>query len=146
MRRRSEICSFRFEDMQHSPPLGNVLWLRKSKTDQFGERRPIAISDRLFDLIQQWRGVCGPGGPILRGVDKYGNVSARLNPGSIGTIINALNLKLAEGLQQPYSGHSFRVGKALDLFAAGMSIEQIMIKGGWQTVPSALTYLRNSPS
>ena len=52
MRRRSEICSFRFEDMQHSPALGNVLWLRKSKTDQFGEGRPIAISDRLFNLIQ----------------------------------------------------------------------------------------------
>ena len=37
MRRRSELCSFRFEDTQHSPTLGNALWLRKSKTDQFGE-------------------------------------------------------------------------------------------------------------
>lgn len=144
MRRRSEICSFRFEDVQHSPTLGNVLWLRKSKTDQFGEGRPIAISDRLFDLIQQWRGICGTGGPILRGVDKHGNVSARLNPSSIGTIINSLNLKLNAGTQRTYSGHSFRVGKALDLFAAGKSIEQIMIKGGWQTIPSALTYLRSS--
>jgi len=144
MRRRSEICSFRVEDMQHSPTRGTVLWLRKSKTDQFGEGRPIAISDRLFDLIQQWHGVCRTGGPIIRGVDKYGNVSARLNPGSIGTIINSLNLKLTAGTQHSYSGHSFRVGKALDLFAAGESIEQIMIKGGWQTIPSALTYLRTS--
>lgn len=144
MRRRSELCSFRFEDMQYSPTLGNVLWLRKSKTDQFGEGRPIAVSDRLFDLIQQWRGVCGTDGPILRGVDKHGNVSARLNPGSVGIIINALNLNSAVSAQQTYSGHSFRVGKALDLFANGASIEQIMINGGWQTVPSALTYLRNS--
>lgn len=144
MRRRSELCSFRFEDMQYSPTLGNVLWLRKSKTDQFGEGRPIAISDQLFYLIQEWRRACGPGGPILRGVDKHGNVSAKLHPGSIGTIINGLNLKLTAGTQPSYSGHSFRVGKALDLFAAGKSIEQIMIKGGWQTMPSALTYLRNS--
>ena len=141
MRRRSELCSFCFEDMQHSPTLGNVLWLRKSKTDQFGEGRPIAISGRLCDLIQEWRGVCGPDGPILRGVDKHGNVTAKLNPGSVGIIINALNLK--SGVNS-YSGHSFRVGKALDLFAKGKSIEQIMIKGGWQTIPSALTYLRNS--
>ena len=144
MRRRSELCSFRFEDMQHSPTLGNVLWLRTSKTDQFGEGRPIVISDRLFDLIHKWRRVCVTGGPILRGVDKHGNVSAKLNPGSIGTIINGLNLKLTAGTQPLYSGHSFRVGRALDLFAAGKSIEQIMIKGGWQTIPSALRYLRNS--
>jgi len=126
------------------PSLGNVLWLRKSKTDQFGEGRPIAISDRLFDLIQEWGGVCGTDGPILRGVDKHGNVSARLNPGSIGTIINTLNVKPAAGELRAYSGHSFRVGKALDLFAEGKSIEQIMLNGGWQTIPSALTYLRNS--
>lgn len=144
MRRRSELCNFRFEDMQHSPTLGHVLWLRKSKTDQFGEGRPIAISDRLFDLIQKWRRVCVTGGLILRGVDKHGNVSAKLNPGSIEIIINGLNLKLTASTQPSYSGHSFRVGKAFDLFAAGKSIEQIMIKGGWQTVPSALTYLRNS--
>ena len=144
MRRRSEICSFRFEDMQYSPNLGNVLWLRKSKTDQFGEGRPIAVSNRLFDLIQQWRRVCGTDGPILRGVDKHGNVSARLHPGSIGSIINTLNLNLTADAKS-YSGHSFRVGKALDLFTSGTSIERIMIEGGWQRIPSALTYLRNSP-
>lgn len=144
MRRRSELCSFCFEDMQHSPTLGNVLWLRKSKTDQFGEGRPIAISGRLCDLIQHWRKVCGTDGPILRGVDKHGNMSAKLTPGSIGTIVNTINVKTAAGTQQAFSGHSFRVGRALDLLAEGKSIEQIMIVGGWQSVPSALAYLRNS--
>ena len=144
MRRRSELCSFRFEDMQHSPTLVSILWLRRSKTDQFGGGRPIAISDRFCDLIQEWRRVCGTDGPILRGVDKHGNVSAKLNPGSDGVIINALNLKSAVSTQKSHSGHSFRVGKALDLFAKGKSIEQIMIRGGWQTMPSAFTYLRNS--
>ena len=33
MRRKPELCNFGFEDMQHSPILSNVLWLRKSKTD-----------------------------------------------------------------------------------------------------------------
>ena len=146
MRRRSEICSFRFRDIQYSPPLGHVVWLRKSKTDQFGEGRPLVISDRLFNLIQQWRDVCGPDGPILRAVDKHGNVSAKLNPGSIGTIINTINVKPATDVQPHYSGHSFRVGRALDLLAEGKSIEQIMIIGGWKTLPSALAYLRNSSS
>ena len=51
--------------------------------------------------------------------------------------------KLGERSEQPLSGHSFRVGAALDLLEQGESIEKIMLRGGWQTDSTAMKYLRN---
>ena len=45
--------------------------------------------------------------------------------------------------EQPLSGHSFRVGAALDLLEQGEPLERIMIRGGWQTDSTAMAYLRN---
>ena len=45
--------------------------------------------------------------------------------------------------EQPLSGHSFRVGAALDLLEQGESLEKIMLRGGWQTDSTAMKYLRN---
>ena len=44
MRRRSEICTFRFDDVKRLPNGKNALLLRESKTDQFGEGKLIPIS------------------------------------------------------------------------------------------------------
>ena len=48
-----------------------------------------------------------------------------------------------ESNQQPLSGHSFRVGAALDLLEQGETLEKIMLRGGWQTDSTAMKYLRN---
>ena len=45
--------------------------------------------------------------------------------------------------EQPLSGHSFRVDAALDLLEQGEVLERIMLRGGWQTDSTAITYLRN---
>ena len=45
--------------------------------------------------------------------------------------------------EQPLSGHSFRVGVALDLLGQGEPLEKIMLRGGWQTDSTAMKYLRN---
>ena len=45
--------------------------------------------------------------------------------------------------EQPLSGHSFRVGAALDLLEQGEPLEKIMLRGGWQTDSTAMKYLRN---
>jgi hypothetical protein len=45
--------------------------------------------------------------------------------------------------EQPLSGHSFRVGAALDLLEQGEPLEKIMLKGGWHTDSTAMKYLRN---
>ena len=41
------------------------------------------------------------------------------------------------------SGHSFRVGAALDMISQGESLARIMFKGGWKSESAALKYLRN---
>ena len=68
----------------------------------------------------------------------------RSHPASISTVLKALqkNLKI-DSDEQPLSGHSFRVGAALDLLEQGEPLERIMIRGGWQTDSTAMTYLRN---
>ena len=48
-----------------------------------------------------------------------------------------------DSYEQPLSGNSFRVRTALDLLEQGEPLERIMIRGGWQTDSTAMTYLRN---
>ena len=144
MRRRSELCNFRFEDLIELPKRGPAIKLVRSKTDQEGASKLIPISDELFTVIYQWQRVANISGPILRSVDRHGNVGNRLNPGSIGLIINALCSRGENHeSEQIFSGHSFRVGAALDLLEAGASLELIMLRGGWRSSDNAMSYLRN---
>jgi site-specific recombinase XerD len=144
MRRRSELCNFRFDDLIESSKRGPAIRLVRSKTDQEGASRLIPISENLFRVIQTWQKVADISGAILRSVDRHGNVSNRLNPGSIGLIINALyrGCEINESVQI-FSGHSFRVGAALDLLEAGTPIELIMLRGGWRSSDNAMGYLRS---
>jgi hypothetical protein len=45
--------------------------------------------------------------------------------------------------EQALSGHSLRVGAALDLLEQGEPLERIMLRGGWQTDSTAMKYLRH---
>lgn len=75
MRRRSELCNFRFEDLQSNHNLRPTLKLRKSKTDQEGTGQLIPVSYQLCDLIISWQRFVGTGsGHILRSVDRHGNI------------------------------------------------------------------------
>ena len=144
MRRRSELCNFRFEDLIESPKRGPAIRLVRSKTDQEGASRLIPISEDLFIVLQTWQKVADLSGAMLRSVDRHGNIGNRLNPGSIGLIINTLYRRCEiNEAKQTFSGHSFRVGAALDLLAAGTQLELIMLRGGWRSSDNAMGYLRN---
>ena len=88
MRRRSEICQFNFEDLQHLGNHKHALLLRPSKPDQYNQGKTIPISGEL-------------------------------------------------------SGHSFRVGAALDLLDKKIPLEKIMLRGGWKSEASAMRYLQS---
>ena len=61
---------------------------------------------------------------------------------SISTILKTLQQGLkSESIQQPLSGHSFRIGAALDLLEQGEPLEKLMLRGGWQTDSTAIKYL-----
>jgi integrase len=144
MRRRSELCAFEFEDIDCAPNGKPVIRLNFSKTDQYGTGKVLPISEELLGLLNQWKGIAGKQGYILRSINKHGHIGNSLNPASISTILKTLQEGLkTESNQQPLSGHSFRVGAALDLLEQGEPLGKIMLRGGWQSDSTAMKYLRN---
>ena len=144
MRRRSELCAFKFEDIGQTFNRKPIIRLNFSKTDQFGAGKILPLSQELFDLLEKWRRMISGEGYILRSISRHGHIGNNLNPANISTILKTLQGKLPAGSnQQPLSGHSFRVGAALDLLEQGEPLERIMLRGGWQTDSTAMKYLRN---
>lgn len=146
MRRRTEICSMRFEDIAINPNGQHFIRLRFSKTDQLGVGTMIPISYDLVDLIARWQKKIGDtNGYILRSVYKSGRVGKSLHPASITRLLRDLQDK-AFGIRRDMpdlSGHSFRVGAAVDMVNKGESLARIMLRGGWKTESTAIRYLRN---
>ena len=144
MRRRSELCDFRFVDVDYAPNGKPIIRLNFSKTDQFGTGKILPISKELLNLLEKWKEIVDDEGYILRSINKHGHIGDSLNPVSISTILKTLQEGLKAGSnEQPLSGHSFRVGAALDLLEQGEPLEKIMLRGGWQSDSTAIKYLRN---
>jgi len=144
MRRRSELCAFTFLDICHAPNGKPAIRLNFSKTDQFGTGKILPISQELFDLLEKWRSMISDKGYILRSINRQEHSGNNLHPASISSILKALQKDLRMNTnEQPLSGHSFRVGAALDLLEQGEPLEKIMLRGGWQTDSTAMKYLRN---
>jgi len=144
MRRRSELCAFKFEDICQAPNGKPAIRLNFSKTNQFGTGKILPISQELFDLLEKWRSMISDEGYILRSINRHGHFGNNLHPASVSTLLKALQKDLRmDSDEQPLSGHSFRVGAALDLLEQGEPLERIMLRGGWQTDSTAMKYLRN---
>ena len=144
MRRRSELCAFEFEDIDATNKYQPLITLRRSKTDQEAIGVKIPISRMLYELLLVWQCTADIKGPILRCVDRHGNVGCALNSGSISTILNHLGPTDSHASKRiSYSGHSFRVGRAVDLLNAGMPLEKIMLIGGWRSQSACIRYLRS---
>ena len=143
MRRRSELCNFRFEDIESLPLGRTAIRLRFSKTDQFGEGKLLPVSPEVIAAITDWQQTSGvETGCIIREVTKKGSIKQHMRPGSISIRLKALQLNARLDLPEALSGHSFRVGAAIDLLEAGESLEKIMLRGGWQSDATTIRYLR----
>ena len=144
MRRRSELCAFKFEDICKGANGKPAIRLNFSKTDQFGTGKILPISQELFDLLEKWRIMTSDEGYILRSINRHVHIGTNLHPASVNTILRGLQKDLKmDSDEQTLSGHSFRVGAALDLLEQGEPLERIMRRGGWQTDSTAMKYLRN---
>ena len=132
MRRRSELCAFRFEDIAKAPNGKPIIKLNFSKTDQYGAGKVLPISEELLTLLNQWKSIVASENYILRAINRHGHIGDNLNPASVSIILKRLqsNLNIAS-TQQSLSGHSFRLGAALDLLEQGEGIEKIMLRGEW---------------
>lgn len=144
MRRRSELCGFHFDDLRHFPNRRHAIYLKTSKTDQYGEGRLIPVSESLVQLIDDWKKASGSSsGHILRGFYRGNNLREKLNPSTINQILKNLQQKANLSDLGELSGHSFRVGGAIDLLQRGVPLERIMLRGGWKSADTAMRYLRS---
>ena len=83
-------------------------------------------------------------GKILRSVDRHGNIGEKLEPSAVSYILRQVQANITlPGNKKPrqWTGHSFRVGAAVDLVESGYTIEQIMRKGDWKSVQAGLRYV-----
>ena len=144
MRRRSEICQFRFEDLQKLENNRHALLLKHSKTDQYNQGKIIPISEKLSEMISNWSSDIGQdSGYILRSFKRNLSPNKSLNPASINHILKSLQRQANISQIGELSGHSFRVGAALDLLNKNIPIEKIMLRGGWKSEASAIRYLKS---
>jgi len=144
MRRRSEICAFKFDDLKTLPNGKHTLLLRKSKTDQFGEGKLIPISDELVEMINHWQDkIKLTDGYILRSFKRDLSVRKSLDPAALNKILKLLQRKAKLHNIGELSGRSFQVGAAVDLLDKGVPLERIMLRGGWKSENTAVRCLRN---
>ena len=71
------------------------------------------------------------------------SVRESLDPAGLNKILKLLQRKAKLRDIGELSGHSFRVGAAVDLLDKGFPLERIMLRDGWKSENTALRYLRN---
>ena len=141
MRRRAELVRYRFSNLEVRPQDRYAILLERSKTDQFADGHLIGLSPVLGRALVAWHGQIGDG-PILRPIHNGVLLPRGLEAGAVNRILR--RLQRAAGLTAigALSGHSFRVGRALDLLEQGETLEKIMLRGGWKSDSAAISYLR----
>lgn len=144
LRRRSELVKFCFEDLVTTPLGTHRLILRQSKTDQYRQGKQLPISKALAQLIQEWKKpVDGRSRYLFPTISHRGAIRAgHIPPSQVNHILHTRQERAGLEFDRPLSGHSFRVGGALDLLKRGVPMEKIMLRGGWKSESSALRYLR----
>lgn len=147
--RRSELVSLDVADLEFVAE-GLVIHLRRSKTDQEGKGREIAIpyvSSRNCPCraLQSWFRVSGiQEGAVFRRIDKAENVLAsRLGSQVVSLVIK--RLAADAGLDPAlYSGHSLRSGFATSAAKAGAPTASIRAQTGHQSDAMLQRYIRYS--
>ena len=144
--RRSELVAFNMEDAAFTRD-GLVLTLRRAKTGQEGQGRPVGIPYGGRPLtcpvraLEDWlRAAAIADGPLFRAVDRHGNVASRgLCDRTVARVVQ--RAAAAAGLDPArYAGHSLRAGLATAAAQAGVSERAILAQTGHR----AFTMVRRS--
>jgi integrase len=148
--RRSEIVGANVEDLEQRPE-GLVLHLRRSKTDQQGEGRQVALLYGVdahtcpVTAVEKWRTAGDVStGALFRSVDRHGNVSsARLTGQAVNLIVRKCAAR-AKMETSRLSGHSLRSGFATSAAANGATESSIMRQTGHRSTAMLRRYVRHA--
>ena len=147
--RRSEIAALDLDDVTHRDE-GIALTLRRSKTDQEGAGRRVALtrgSDHEtcpVSALDRWIELAViEDGPIFRAVDRHGTIGEdRLSGQSVGLIVKRAVASI--GLDPSrYSGHSLRAGFATTAAANGAAERAIANQTGHVSMNVLRRYVRH---
>jgi site-specific recombinase XerD len=141
--RRSELVALRAEDVEHLPNGDASILIRRSKTDQAGEGRLGYLSRKSMELLQVWLAFASiRSGPLFRAVNGLTVDRRPLHPYTVNRVLKELATKAAldPAMTKRLSGHSMRVGAALDMVENGIDLVPIMHAGGWRSPGMVLRY------
>ena len=146
--RRSELCSIDYQSIERTGQ-GVIVTLRRSKTDQEGRGRGVAIPQiggpicpvAALDGWLQASSIVH--GPLFRPVSKAGRVLG--TPQSASAVATIVKQRVAQiGLDPArYSGHSLRAGFATSAAAAGLPVWRIKGQTGHVSDAVAGRYVRD---
>jgi len=146
--RRSELVALNSEDADFRRE-GLLLQVRRSKTDQCGGGRQIAIPHSTLQCcpvasLRAWLDYSGiEGGPIFRRVDRNDRVFGRLSGEAVALIVK--RRVAAAGLHQDrYSGHSLRSGFATTAARQGLTVWDIRRQTGHASISTLAGYVRDA--
>ena len=141
--RRSELVGLLAEDVDRLSDASGSVLIRRSKTDQVGEGRLGYLSPTTVDRLNAWLEAADiEAGPIFRAVRARSVASRALHPHEVSRILK----RAAEGAGfdgdtvRQLSGHSMRVGAALDMVESGIDLVPVMHAGGWKSPSMVLRY------
>ena len=147
--RRSELVALDVQDLQFVKE-GVIVHLRRSKTDQQGEGRKIAVpygrtSACPVKAVERWLEHAQiTAGPIFRSVGKGGHVGeGRMADQSVALILKAY-ASLAGLNARNISGHSLRSGLVTSAAQAGVATHKIQQQTGHRSVEMVAKYIRDA--
>jgi len=148
--RRSELAALDLEDVAWVEE-GAVLTLRRSKTDQQGRGRQVAIprgshpATCPIAAVKAWLEAAQiTTGPLFRAVDRHGRARvAGLHADSVGTIIKRA-VSRAGFDAKGFAGHSLRAGFATQAARNGATVFDIMRQTGHRSVQTVARYVREA--
>jgi site-specific recombinase XerD len=146
--RRSELAALRVEDLETTPD-GLIVRLGRSKTDQEGQGRRVALpygaDPRTCPVraMRAWLAQSGiTTGPLFRAIGRSGQTSVQpLHADSVAYLVKRAAAKA--GLQTAdYAGHSLRAGLATQAAMNGASELAIMKQTGHRSLATVRKYIR----
>lgn len=146
--RRSELVGLDFDDIEHVRQ-GLIVHLRRSKTDQLGAGRKIAIPFGRtrwcpVSAFDHWLDSSGiESGSLFRPVNRHGHMLNQRLSGEAVSIILKERLRNAGIDPSGYSGHSLRAGFATSAAMAGASTWKIRQQTGHRSDAMLARYIRD---
>lgn len=149
--RRSELAGLTWGDLTPDP-LGVVVTLVRSKTDQAGEGRQVGLA-RESNLgtcpvyaLERWRDtlahesadLVGAGAPLFPRVDRWGHLGGAMSGQAVGAVIERRTGQA--NLPTRYRGHSLRKGLVQQATLAGVADSAVMATTGHKTVTMLRRY------